>query len=346
MQTVRIRTSLIIVLTLSIVCVLNAQSSNSTSPPQAKDDEVLTPLTDEERALNARDIILNQPDFSADLTFFVGEGFGGYAATQQLVRKGNRYREQSRFWIFIGEVGKPAARLFADTKTYDDFEPPRGGSADNTPLNPQTLAKEDGVSFTALGSRVIDGHHCLKIEATRNGKPEKFYFYAARDLKNLVIVAQKIEDRRNTVQRLARISLDVPDSLVQIPPDYKPVNHDRWVKLESAQVTYARKPAKDAVVFRAPAGELFVRVNDWTYLVRPRQAVVETAFQGLIVTRSGEYIWETTETEGFSQTWYRTPQPLSQWETKKDPRVIVKGNSVTFRSTDYDRDKAMIEVRW
>jgi hypothetical protein len=83
------------------------------------------------------------------------------------------------------------------------------------------LAKDDGVSFTALGTRVINGHKCLKIEATRKDKPEKFYFYAALDLKNLVIVAQIVEPTRTTVQHLSNISLDVPDSLVQIPSDYK-----------------------------------------------------------------------------------------------------------------------------
>jgi len=315
-----------------------------------KDEEVLTPLTPEERSLDPRDVILNQPDFVADLNFFVGEGFGGYGGAERLARKGNRYREESQFWLFIGELGKPSARVFPQSKSYDDFESARGGSADGTPINPAALAKEDGVSFTALGTRVIDGHNCLKIEATRKDKPEKFYFYAARDLKNLVIMAQIVEPKRSTVQQLSNISLDVPESLVQIPSDYKPIEHDRWVKLENAKVTYGGKAAKDFVVFRAPGGQLFVRINDeaypWTYLVHPKEASVETAFQGLIVTRSGEYIWNTKETEGFSQTYYRTPQPPSEWEKKEDKLVIVKSNSVTFRSNDYKQNKAMIEVRW
>jgi hypothetical protein len=314
-----------------------------------KKEELLTPLTPEERALDPREVILHQPDFVADLNFFVGEGFGGYGGAERLARKGNRYREESQFWIFIGEVGKPSARLFPRSKSYDDFESPRGGSADSTPINPSALAKEEGVSFTALGTRVIDGHNCLKIEATRHGKPEKFYFYAARDLKNLVIVAQIVEPKRNTLQRLSTISLDVPDSLVHIPSDYKPIEHDRWVKLENVKVTYGGKPSKDFFVFRAPGGQLFVLVNDapypWTYLVHPREASVETAFQGLIVTRSGEFIWQTKETQGFSQIYYRTPKP-DDAEKKADRRVIVKRNSVTFRSNDYEKNKAMIEVRW
>jgi hypothetical protein len=213
-------------------------------------------------------------------------------------------------------------------------------------MNPQALALEQDVTFTALGTRVIDGHDCLKVQAVRKGKPEKFYFYAARDLKNLVIVAQIIEPSRTTLQRLANISLEVPDSLVQIPPDYEPIEHDRWTKVETATVTYRERVAKDATVFRAPAGQLFIRVNDWTYLVRPKEATVETAFQGLLVTRSGEFVWQTNENEAYSQTHYRNPRPRSKWEKEVDRRVTVKANSLTFRSTDYERNKAMIEVRW
>ena len=342
----RLRISRLPLLSCIILFCLNAALAQRGAANRSQEEEILRPLTSEERLLNPRNIVLDQPDFVADLNFFVGEGFGGYGGAQRLARKGNRYREESQFWIFVGELGKPSARLFPQTKSYDDFESPRGGSADSTPINPPALAKEDGVSFTALGTRVIDGHNCLKIEAMRNGRSEKFYFYAARDLKNLVVVAQIVEPRRSTVQRLSNISLDVPDSLVQIPPDYKAIEHDRWVKLESATVTYGRNSAIDAVVFRAPNGELFIRVNDWTYLVRPKEATVETAFQGLIVTRSGEFIWQTKETEGYSQTYYRKPKPPSKWEREEDRRAAVTANSVTFRSTDYGRDKAMVVVRW
>ena len=334
------RTPLLLVVLAFSFCV----SASAQGQKRDKDEEILTPLTAEEQALNPRDIILNQPDFSADLTFFVAERNGGHGFSQRLVRKGNRYREESEFWIFIGELGKPSARLFPKVKKYDEFQSEQGGSADSTPIHPRALAQEENVTFKALGTRVIDGHHCIKIEAARKGKPEKFYFYAARDLKNLVIVAQIIESARSTVQRLANVSFEVPESLVQIPSDYEPIEHDRWVKLENARVTYKGKASKDFVVFRAPGGELFVHLDEglfpWTYLVRPQQATVETAFQGMIVTRSGKFIWETKETEGFSQTWYRAPKP------SEGKPAEIKPNSVTFRSVDYDKDKAMIEVRW
>jgi len=86
--------------------------------------------------------------------------------------------------------------------------------------------------------------------------------------------------------------------------------------------------------------------SGWHYLVHPNEAIVETAFQGLLVTRAGEWIWQTKDVEAFSQTRYRVPRKLAEWEHEKDKHVIVKSNSVTFRSLDYDKDKAMIEVRW
>ena len=61
---------------------------------------------------------------------------------------------------------------------------------------------------------------------------------------------------------------------------------------------------------------------------------------------AGEFIWQTKETEGFSAMQYRNPKPLREWDKPEEKRVIVKPNSVTFRATDYDKTKAMIEVRW
>jgi hypothetical protein len=152
------------------------------------------------------------------------------------------------------------------------------------------------------------------------------------------------------VQMLKNISLEVPASLVEIPPDYKSIEHDRWSKVETARITYKGRPSKDFGVFQAPGGELFIWINDapysWDYLVHPSEAIVETAFQGLLVTRAGEWIWQTKDTEAFSQTHYRVPRKLSESDHEEDKRVIVKPNSVTFRSNDYSKDKAMIEVRW
>src|SRR5687767_13817865 len=139
----------------------------SYASPASVQQEVLFPLTEEERLLNPRDLILNQPDFMADLSFFVAHRVSGHGFSQKLVRKGNRYREESEFWIFVGEYGKPSARLFPQAKIYDDYVPPRGGSQDRPPIDAPAVARENDVTFTAVGTVAIDGHHCIKIEARR-----------------------------------------------------------------------------------------------------------------------------------------------------------------------------------
>lgn len=149
----------------------------------------MSDMIDEERALEPHDLILNQPDFIADLTFFRSERFSGGGGSERIARKGNRYRKESQFWIFVGESGKPAARLFPQDRVYDDLEPPRYESVNSSePFNPKTLALEAGVTYRVLGALMIDGHRCIKIEAVRKVKPEKIYLYAARDLRNLFII--------------------------------------------------------------------------------------------------------------------------------------------------------------
>jgi len=121
-------------------------------------------------------------------------------------------------------------------------------------------------------------------------------------------------------------------------------------KVETAKVTYKGNPSKDFGVFRSPGGELFIWISDayypWEYLVRPKQGTVEIAFQGLLVTRSGEYVWRTKEMEAFSQTGYRVASERGAYETDEDRRVAVGPNSVKFRSRSYEQDEAMIEVVW
>ena len=344
-----VRASLISIAIL--FCLTSGDEQLARAQTEAKNEEVLTPLTDDERSLNPRDIVLHQPDFVADLTFFRHRTVSGGGGSERIARKGNRYRKESQFWVFIGEQGKPEVRLFPERKAYDDMETTRDESATGfTPFDPRTLALEPEVSFKALGTLIIDGHRCIKIEAKRKGKTEEIYLYAARDLKNLIIAAQISNPPLGYIQRLSNISLEVPVSLVEVPPDYKPVEHDRWTKLETARVKYKGRPSKDFGVFRAPGGQLFVWINDapyaWHYLVRPSEATVETAFQGLLVTRGGEWVWQTKESEAFSLTHYRKPRKLSDFESPEDKKVIVNSNSVKFRSNDYKKDKGIIEVSW
>lgn len=337
---------------LSPFCLDVATNYARTRNVQAQDrsgknkEEELTPLTEAERQLNPHDIVIAQPDFVADLALFASEGFGAHSWAEHIARKGRRYRKESQFWVFIGEIGKTSVRLYPQGKVYDDFVPPRGGGlAEGGVYDPGSLALESDVAFTAQGTVQIDGHKCIKIEAVRKGEPEKIYLYAASDLKNLIIVAQVLAEKRSLVERLRNVSLDVPDYLVEIPSDFKPIEHDRWTKLESAKLTYKGNPSNDFGVFRAPGGELFIWVRDayypWEYLYRPQEGTVEIAFQGLLVNPSGTYIWQTKDTEAFSVINYHSPH-----RSLIDAYLVVKPNGIGFRSNSYKQDQATIDIAW
>src|ERR1700722_4550322 len=344
---------LLAVMTVMCLCVgAPTIQSEPSREPQAKpgnekrNEEVLAPLTDAERRMNVSDIILNQPDFVADLDFLVIEGFGGgFRVAERIARKGTRFREETKFSTFVGQIGKSSVRLYPQAKVYDEMVPPRVGSADTSPLNAKALALDADITLTAMGTEQIEGHNCIKIEAVTKDRPEKVYLYSAQDLKGLTIVVQVIAPKRSTVQRLHSVSLELPDGLVEIPPDYKPIGHEKWTKLESAKLTYKGKPSKDYGVFRVPGGELFMWINDayypWEYLYRPQHETVEIEFQGLLVNASGTYIWQTKETVAFSSVNYHT---LSG--SRVDAHVVVGPNGIKFRSNSYGQDGAMIEISW
>ena len=277
----------------------------------------------------------------------MNEGFGGFSVTEHIARKGSRYREENGYWIFVGEIGKPSVRLHPEKKVYDDILPPREGLEDGDVFDPRVLGLESEASFAALGTVQIDGHKCVKIEVARKGEREKIYLYAALDLKNLVLIAQRIGQNRGMAERLRNISFDVSDNLVEIPSDFKPIEHDKWTKVESAKVTYNGKPSEDCGVFRAPGGELFIWLQDahyfGLYLYRPKKKRVEGAFQGLLLSRSGTYIWQSKETEAFSLTDYRKPD-----KRPSDAHSVarVETNSITFQSFGNELEKVAIRVSW
>jgi hypothetical protein len=312
---------------------------------EKKAAEILSPLTQEERSLDPRIILLHQPDFAADLGFFVNEGFGGYSGGEHYVRKGERYREESQYWTFVGEIGKATLRLYPGGRFYDDMVPSRISAVEGSLHYPQAFALNSAATLSALGTVEVDGHKCLKVEVLQDGRAEKNYLYAALDLKNLIIARQSLGPRASMTERLSNITLQVPDGLVDIPADFKPIDHVRWTKMESAKVTYNGKPSKGYRVFRAPGGELFIWVNDayypWHYLYRPQDKTVEIAFQGLLVNRSGTYIWKTAESEAFSSRDYSRPSRHAI-----DAHLEEIPNGIRFRSNNYKQDQATIEIAW
>lgn len=318
------------------------------APPEKPD--ILNPLTDEERHLDPRQLLLNQPDFVADVSFFAadyvaGKAIGGTKFDEHVVVKGQRFREESPFWIFVGEIGKSAVRLYPAGKLFDDMVSSRGQAPASGVTYPKLLAADPEVSFTALGTVQIADHKCIKIEAAWKDSPAKINYYVDEDLRNFVVASQLVGAARHVMQNFHNISFDVDDKLVEVPSDFSPIQRDRWTKVETAKVTYKGKASTSFGVFRSPNGELFIWIQDayyaWDYLYRPEKSTVEVAFQGLLVNRAGEFIWKTPETEAFSLPTYRIADSRAHAE-----KVTVKGNSISFHSFSYARDNATIEVTW
>lgn len=341
---------------LCVSCA-NAQTRKASPTPTPSEEPILTPLKDTERALDLQSIVANQPDFIADEVFFYGEGFGGFSAKSRVARKGNRYFVDTGYVKVITESGK-AIRLNDASKTFEET-PIRTELilGNGHPINSQDLASQKGVKFIALGTQIIDGHKCLKIEAKLDGQDSQVFLYAAEDLKYLIIAAQVLNPPRGSIQRLQNISLEVPSQLVEIPPDYKPLPKYKWTLVESAKVTYEGKPKKDSSVFRSENGEqLFVTVYEphpvsgallaWHYLVFLKEQTVEIGFQGMLITKSGDVVWRTKEKEAFSSGNEMPDKDSYPCDGKKCPKTIIGTNFVQFPSVYFEDRKSIVKVLW
>ena len=342
----------------SLLCIGSVAAQVRKSNPSATPEEPpLRPLTDGERALNLKSIVANQPDFVADEVFFYSEGFGGFSAKRRVARKGDSYFIDTGQVKVITKPGKEI-RLYDGSETYEENTVSSEFvlRTDET-IDPKLLASQNGATFQALGTQTIDGHQCVKIEATLPDQKVKVFLYAAEDLKYLVIAAQVLDPPRGAIQRLQNISLDVPAALVEIPPSYHPIPKHKWSRVGSAKISYDGKPAKNFSVFRSDDGnQLFVTLYEphpatglllpWHYSVFLKEQTVQIGFQGMLVTQDGKLAWDPPATEAFSSG-DNTPQSNSYpCQGSKCPKTIVGTNSVEFPSVYYDDRKSKVRVSW
>ena len=225
------------------------------------------------------------------------------------------------------------------------------------PINPQELVSQKGVKFIALGTQIIDGHKCLKIEAKLEGQDLQVFLYAAEDLKYLIVAAQVLNPPRGSIQRLQNISLEVPSGLVEIPSDYRTVPKYKWTLVESAKVIYEGKPKKDASVFRSEDGnQLFVTLYEphpnsglplaWHYLVYLKEQTVEIGYQGLLIAKNGDFAWQTKDKEATSSGENKPDKDSYPCEGKKCPKTIIGTNFVQFPSVYFEDRKSIVKVAW
>ncbi|MCM3869796.1 MAG: hypothetical protein ND895_03715 [Pyrinomonadaceae bacterium] len=349
--------SLLLSCLLLASCVSVAQIRKPTPNPTPSDEAPLAPLTQAERALDLKSILTKQPDFVADEEFFYGEGSGGFSAKRHIARKGNRYFADTGYVKTITEPGKEI-RLNDSDKTFE--ETPIASEfvlGSGQPIDPRTLASQDGVTFVALGTQLIDGHKCVKIQARIPNQRAQVFVYAAEDLKYLIVAVQVLNPPRGAIQRLQNISLDVPDGLVEVPANYSPLSKHKWLRVESAIVTYDGKPGKNARVFRSDdVNVLFVTLYEphpatglllpWHYLVFLKEQTVELAFEGMLITKDGKLAWDTNAREAFSNGDDKPSNGNYPCHVQKCPPTNVGTNFVQFPSVYYDDRKSTVRVTW
>lgn len=275
-------------------------ASAQTQPTKKTDEPVLVPLTEEEKEIDPRGIVENQPDFTAVQGYFSAREISGFSAAGKIARKGGRYRTDTGFVVVITEPNKPALRLNSN-KTYEEEVGIRKPYiSTTTPLNPTDLLEFSDISFTALGTIELDGSKLLKIQAKSKDFEQEVFLYADLGKKNLFTIIQILSPARSSIQRLKDISFDVPDSLFDIS-GYKALPKYKWDKVKTATVYFKGNLIKDALVFRHE-NYIFIHVAEFDHVfIDLNKKIAQTVtYRGLLVAKNGAYVWQTNEAEAVS----------------------------------------------
>ena len=323
---------------LMTICWANAARGQN---DQSK-EPVLVPLTEEEKKIIPKDIVANQPDFTAVQAYFSAREISGFSTASKVAKKGNKYRVDTGFVVVITEPNKPALRLNQD-KTYEETVGVRKPFVSATmPLNPTDLLEFTDISFIALGTIEIEGKKLLKIQAKSKEFNQEVFLYADLGRKNLITVVQILSPQRSSIQRLQEISFDVPAELFDIS-GYKQLPKFKWEKVKNAKVFYEGKLVADAVVFRS-SDYIFVHVKEFKdLLIDLKRKIADTVvFQGLLVAKNGAYIWQTTEEEAIS-----TGEPENYIEPgcRSCVQIKAEANSVTVPDP-YNKSNTLAKITW
>jgi hypothetical protein len=118
------------------------------------------------------------------------------------------------------------------------------------------IASRTSLKIEEAGVETIDGHECVKVRFTEEGKPTDLFLWFAKDLKNLVTKVEGQFEGRQFQLSLTNVSIDVPDTAVALPQDYattyKKVDVASLFKPEAAPAQGAAQPAPNPAT-NAPA---------------------------------------------------------------------------------------------
>lgn len=202
-----------------LICILaNAQAVNQQS------------LLEDPESL--RQILANQPDYTAMQQVFFTEGLVGFSVKSKVAKMGNRRVEVTEDATFITEPGKPTVKVFPKRKEYAEI---LIQEKDDLTVSLEELASRSDVVFKSLGMEKPGQHSRIKIEVSYKAeklKEIKFVFWAAPELKNLVIrSATFVGGQSKFLTRLEEISLSVNEELFRIPRVYKKVRLEKNTRI-------------------------------------------------------------------------------------------------------------------
>jgi hypothetical protein len=178
---------------------------------------------------SAREILAKQPDFMGEETIMDFEPAigAGFSITSKIAKKGSTYRRDNGFSIFLSQPNQPTLRLDPKRKTYEELPVAEDdrflwySQADDV----ESFAQKEKITFEVAGTVMVEGHECVKIKATpatQSSKGEEaIYFYAAQDLRDVVIRIEIRLSNRITTYTLKNITFNVPATLFKIPARYK-----------------------------------------------------------------------------------------------------------------------------
>ena len=198
------------ILFLSLSCSNSVNSTTQTNVSELQTNETT-------KTLSPKDILLNQPDFTADQQYFMFESHkhGGFGVSEKLAKKGSIYRWESFDNVNFLSFEKPPVFCSANGKNCfekQDYNDCCGYLKANQVEN---FARASDAKFELVGSEVVQGYDCVKIKTENIAKEETVYFYAAKDLKNLVIKTEVIQSDRKHTFVLSNVSFDVPEELFE-----------------------------------------------------------------------------------------------------------------------------------
>jgi hypothetical protein len=326
---------------ITICCAVFAYGQDGEQPKKS-DEPVLVPLTEQEKKINPKSVVENQPDFTAVQTYFSAREISGFSTASKVARKGNKYRTDTGFVIIITEPNKPALRLNGNKTFEEEVGIRKPYVSPTSPLNPTDLLGFEDISFSSLGTIDLDGNKLLKIQAKSKEFDEEVFLYADLSKKNLITIVQILSPRRSSIQRLQEISFEVPKEFFNIS-GYKGLPKYNWNKVKTAKVFFNGKLVNDALVFRHE-NYIFIHVAEFEhFFVDLKKNIADTVvFQGLLVAKSGSYIWRTNEEEAIS-----SGELDGYIEPDCDSCVKIKTESDSFIIPDPDnKSKILVKVTW